>query len=59
MRATRANWVRHEGGEAMKRYGIISPVPTTDNLIYECFECLSEADQRAFVKKFKEQTEGT
>jgi hypothetical protein len=33
----------------MKTYGTISPVPTTDNLIYECF------DQRTFARKFKEQ----
>jgi hypothetical protein len=41
----------------MRKYGAISPVPTTDNLIYECFERLTEADQRTFVKKFKEQSE--
>jgi hypothetical protein len=38
-----------------KKYGTISPVPTTDNLIYECFQVLTEADQRKFVKKFKAQ----
>jgi hypothetical protein len=39
----------------MRKYRTVSPVPTTDNLIYECFERLTEADQRAFVRKFKVQ----
>jgi hypothetical protein len=41
--------------EILNKYGTISPVPTTDNLIYKCFEQLTEADQRSFVRKFKEQ----
>jgi hypothetical protein len=41
----------------MRKYGTISPVPTTDNLVYECFERLTDANQQTFVKKFNEQIE--
>jgi hypothetical protein len=35
-----------------KEYGTISPVERVDRLVYECFEYLTEGDQRKFLKKF-------
>ena len=42
-----------------KNYGTISPIPTTDNLIYECFQLLTERDQRKFAKKFHKMSDST